>query len=96
MYKDEKNCIAKKFLGQEVMDRITGFKGIATQVVSYLNMCDRIGIQPLVGKDGKMADMDWFDHMQVDIVGGTKLEEKEFKNKTGGYEKPPAAIKNPS
>ena len=37
-------------LGQEVRDRVTGFKGIATARTTYLQGCDRISVQPQISK----------------------------------------------
>lgn len=67
-------------LGDEVKDKITGFKGIATSRIKYLNGCDKIGIQPKMGKDGKIPDCIWFDDIQIVLI---KKHPQELK-----YEKP--------
>ena len=55
-------------LGDEVMDRISGFKGIAVARTVWLHGCERITVQPKVDKDGKRQDMETFDEPQMEVV----------------------------
>ena len=56
-------------LGQEVKDRITGFKGIAVGRTTYLQGCDRIQVAPKVDKDGDIKDTQHFDEPDLIIIG---------------------------
>jgi len=68
-------------LGDKVKDKISGFTGIMTAKVEYLNGCNQIGIAPKVDKEGKMRSVEYFDDIQVVLVGkGVNLESKP----TGG------------
>lgn len=55
-------------LGDLVKDRITGFQGVCTGLVQYLNGCVRAVIQPTELKDGKPIDAQWLDVEQVEVV----------------------------
>ncbi len=59
-------------LGDEVRDRVTGFKGIAYGRVTYMTGCKRIIVLPTVGKDGKMPDSHWIDEPQLEIIAKAK------------------------
>lgn len=56
-------------LGKKAQDKITGFKGIITSKHIYLTGCSQYGIQPLVGKDGKLGDKEYFDEGRIKILG---------------------------
>lgn len=60
-------------LGSEVVDRVTGFRGIAIGRTMYLNGCARVGIQPKVDKDGKVPDAIWFDEPQLKVLKESKV-----------------------
>jgi len=66
-------------LGQEVMDTVTGFRGIAVTVTEFLQGCRRVEIQPKVDKDGKLRDIGTFDEPQLKVVGKGILKEEEVK-----------------
>lgn len=55
-------------LGDRVKDTITGLTGIATCRTEWLNGCRRVGLQPEEVKDGKVADPQYFDENQLEIV----------------------------
>lgn len=40
-------------LGEKVRDGVTGFKGVITARVEYLNGCLQYCVEPKVGKEGK-------------------------------------------
>lgn len=70
-------------LGDEVECVITGFKGIATGVMQYINACGRILVQPKTGKDGKHPEGMWMDTLQL------KVKKKSvFKRTQNGESKP--------
>jgi len=89
-------------LGMKVKDRVTGFTGIAMCRSTFLTGCDRIGVQPKAGKDGKMEDSRYFDEPSLDIVG-TKIvvmrdeEGKKVKKKSrrGGPRQTPVDRRMP-
>ena len=55
-------------LGQEVKDRVTGFKGIATAKTTYLQGCDRFSVTPPVSKSGDLQDTQSFDEPDLIVV----------------------------
>ena len=70
-------------LGDEVKDKITGFKGIAIARSIWLTGCDRITIQPKgLDKDGKIFEQATFDGGMIEVIGKKKHERKN--NRTGG------------
>lgn len=75
-------------LGDEVKDVVTGFKGVVFGITVFLQGCRRIGIQPPVDKDGKLADAHWFDEPQIEVIrkGKVRIEQQnelETKKKDG-------------
>ena len=70
-------------LGQEVIDVVSGYKGIVIARSEYLNGCTRCGVQAKIGKDGKLQDCCWFDEPQLKPIGkGIKI--KSVRRDTGG------------
>jgi len=55
-------------LGNKVRDKVTGFEGIATAKVEYINRCVQFCVKPPVGKDGKMPDGEYIDIDELEIV----------------------------
>ena len=72
-------------LGDKVKDSVSGFTGIAIGRTSWLQGCDRITIQPPVGKDGKLPDSASFDEPQLIVLTPKKVK-KAKSDKTGGYD----------
>ncbi len=70
-------------LGQEVKDKVTGFKGIASGKCIYLSGCTHVCIQPKVEKDGKLPDAKWFDEPMVEVVS-KKVKIKTTSLRIGG------------
>jgi len=64
-------------LGDKVRDKITGFTGIVTCRIEYLNGCLRVGVQPqeMEKKDGsaKYPDNIWFDQQQCELVAASVI-----------------------
>lgn len=71
----------KELLGKQAKCKVTGFKGIITSVVYYLNGCVQVCVIPPAGKDVKMPDGEYIDIGQIDVIGkGVTIESKD----TGG------------
>lgn len=80
-------------LGDQVKDKVTGFKGIVTATTLFLNGCVRCAVQPPMGKDGKIPDSQYFDEPQLEILKKAKVKAEnttlhedaaEARVKTGG------------
>jgi len=75
-------------LGEELEDTVSGYKGIATQKVTYMNGCVVFGVQGKVKKDGTLPDLIWFDHKRLKLIsaGVSQPEElsKPVEKRTGG------------
>ena len=56
-------------LGQYVRDEVTGFEGVATARVEYLNGCIQYCVRPRVNKDGEMQEAHYIDDVQLVVVG---------------------------
>jgi len=68
-------------LGNKVRDKVTGYEGVATARVEYLNGCVQYCVKPKVGSDGKMPEPEYIDVQQLEVVSdGTTVE----PSKTGG------------
>ncbi len=74
-------------LGDEVKDTITGFKGIAIAHHAYLQGCDRVSVQPKIGKDGKLPVSTTFDEPQLKVIKAKKIKRQAPKVDPGGPEK---------
>jgi hypothetical protein len=72
----------KILLGDEIKDKITGFRGIAVARYSYLQGCDRICIQPKVDKAGRLPKAETFDEPLLLII--KKFSAKKEKGNRGG------------
>ena len=55
-------------LGQKVRDKVTGFEGIATAKVIYLNGCVQFCVKPKA-VDGKMREGEYIDDGQLEVMG---------------------------
>jgi hypothetical protein len=72
-------------LGAKLRDTVSGFEGIATSKVVFLNGCVRYGLEPKVGADGKIIEGQYFDSQQVEKVDDGLIEKvKEARTNTGG------------
>ena len=70
-------------LGSKVKDIVSGFEGIATARIEYMNGCVQYYITPKVSKDGELKDGRWFDVQQVEVCSDG-IREKIAKMVTGG------------
>ncbi len=66
-------------LGLEVKDKITGFKGIVTGAVQYLDGENRSLVEGVATKNGECPHF-WFDDKRLQIVKATR----ESKTSKGG------------
>ena len=55
-------------LGSKVRDIVTGFEGIATARIRYLNGCIQYCVEPEVDKEGKMPKHHYIDFGQLEVV----------------------------
>lgn len=79
-------------LGERLKDTVSGFTGIATSKVTFLNGCVRYALEPPVGKDGKTIDGQYFDSQQLEKVDSGLLKQVTKKRtNTGGS---PSAVPN--
>ncbi len=83
-------------LGDEVQDKVTGFKGIAVVRSIYLQGCDRISVQPLVDKEGKIPESQHFDDPQLKILKKQKVKPESVQRESspGGVDKYNSLTKN--
>lgn len=81
-------------LGDKVKDTVTGFTGIAVARTTWLYGCDRILVQPLVDKDGKIPEDRAFDEMGLSIIKvGAVNKSKPPKKTTGGIQRDASAYR---
>lgn len=79
-------------LGDEVRDKISGFTGIATARLEYLNGCVRWQVTTQILHDSKPIDGQYFDEEQLEVVkdaahvgiGFTKKERELAMGGSGG------------
>lgn len=55
-------------LGMMAQDKVSGFRGTATAVISELYAGDRIRVQPSVSPDGKLPECEWFEEGRLEVV----------------------------
>lgn len=70
-------------LGQRVRDIVTGFEGIATSRVEFLNGCVQYAVTPSECIDGKRPDGEYFDVSQLEIVDDGITTQRKARD-TGG------------
>jgi len=65
-------------LGQKVKCKVTGFTGIATAKIEFLNGCIQFCVKPKIkAKDNKMPEGQYIDVEQLEVVGeGTRVKKK--------------------
>lgn len=69
MKKKEDDEMKPFVLGNEVVDVVTGVRGIATCRAEHLNGCTQIGIALPAKKDGGTSESHFCDEQQVNYVG---------------------------
>lgn len=83
----------KMEFGDCVKDLFTGFEGIYYAHCKFFTGCDRIGILPMEVREGKTAEMEYFDIQRVKLVSKRAVvlptnndQEEGEKEKPGGLE----------
>ena len=71
-----------KNLGKKAVDKVTGFTGIITSVVHYLNGCTQYAVTPKDREDGKYPDAVYLDEAQVIIFHNDSIDVES--SNTGG------------
>ena len=71
-------------LGKKVKSIITGFEGIATAEITYINGCVQYCVKPKVCDKGLMPEGHYIDIEELEIVGEG---ERVIPTSTGGYNK---------
>lgn len=77
-------------LGDKVKDTISGFEGIATAIIHYLNGCNHIGIAPQVLHDGATIEVHYFDDQQCELIEAGVVEVGNREPGGPMLSKPPA------
>lgn len=72
-------------LGQQVKDKITGFKGTVTGLCQYLSGCNQALVVPKASKDGTFKDGHWFDEQRLTVT--SKVVVKLDNGRTPGCDK---------
>lgn len=67
--------------GNEVKDKVTGFKGMVVGRVEYITGCAQFLIQPACKKDNDFIEAKWFDEDRVQVLSKKK---KTFGTKDNG------------
>jgi hypothetical protein len=70
--------------GQKVVDRLTGFTGVITAVVEYLNGCIRYQVQPPIDEKGLYRESVIIDEQQLELVVEKQKTLEKKKEKPGG------------
>lgn len=81
-------------LGDVVRDKISGFTGVATCRLDYLNGCERWQVTPRVLHEGKPIEPQYFDVEQLELVGEPAVT--LVRNPTGGDRPNPAGRAAPT
>lgn len=81
-------------LGQTVRDKVTGFTGIATAKIEYLNGCLQFHVRPKMatpkkGEAPKYPEGKYIDVEQLDVVGKSKIKLNERPEPAGGVREYP-------
>jgi len=69
-------------LGDTVEDTISGFKGKVVGITRWIHGCNRMVVQPPVGKDGKLTVAENFDEPALKVL--KSAPKKREKKSTGG------------
>lgn len=76
-------------LGTKVKDKVTGFVGIATSRIEFLNGCVQYSVKPKMKKgENKVPESSFFDEQQLEILEKKKLDIKK-KSTGGGFRQRP-------
>ena len=81
-------------MGNTYKDKITGFEGVCTGIVTYITGCDQALLQPSLDDTGKPQKAVWYDDMRLEDSGAPTVvlfSEPAPKRRTGPGD--PAPIK---
>ncbi len=81
-------------LGDVVRDKISGFTGVLTCRLLYLNGCVRWSVSPRILHDAKLVDSQYFDEEQLEVVPGEEGISVVQRN-TGGERPNPTGRQRP-
>ena len=70
-------------LGTKMLDKITGFEGVAIAKTEFLNGCVQYHLKARMDKDGKVREAHSFDCQQLEIVDEVKNERRKKKSPGG-------------
>ena len=76
-------------LGDEIQDRVTGIKGIATAKIIFLNGCVQYSIKPRADKDGKEITATFVDSQQIKRLGEGLNKKSRGRPQKKGKKKEP-------
>ena len=90
--KKEKALPGAAELGDRVVDRVTGHRGVVVQITENLNGCMQCTVRPPVDKDGKMIEAWSIDIENLDVLerNAAKVVRKTGAQRTGGADSKPA------
>jgi len=70
-------------LGEILIDKVTGFKGVAMGRTEYFTDCTHYGLQSQELKDGKPVEWQWFDETRLVKVAGARIIKEPRENDVG-------------
>ncbi len=65
-------------LGHRVVDKVTGFKGVAASVTFDLYGCIQVIVNPGLDNEGKPKDCHWFDYNRLTITGEKVMDPPDY------------------
>lgn len=78
-------------LGDQVKDKITGFKGIAVAKTEFINGCVQWEVVPKIAKDNKYPESVGIDQQTLEVI--VKKRKKIVKKNTGGATTKPITMR---
>lgn len=64
-----------KYLGLEVKDKVTGFKGVVTTLSFDLFGCIQVVVSPKQTEAGEIPESRWFDISRLSVLNNTPVME---------------------
>lgn len=61
-------------LGDLARDTVSGFTGVVVAKHIYLQGCVRVSLQPPVGEDGKLPEIQSFDEPLLEVINAKKVQ----------------------
>lgn len=77
-------------LGQQMKDRVTGFKGMVDSVCFDAYGCVQATLKPKVDKDGNVPNSIWFDVQRLEVSGKRLMDVPPHMTTVPGTERGPA------